>query len=161
MRKSLQWSLTIALIASVLALASAPARHAEAAETIASPVAFDLCTGDQPPAVQKCQALGPPPAYQVPAGRVLIVEQVSGDCGSDAQPGLPLRPQIVAQTSGTIVRHTIIGVTHPDEPGGRIPLTLTRIYADANSSVTIGLTDVPGGPSGAFCRVSFSGRLEK
>jgi hypothetical protein len=96
----------------------------------------------------------------VPNGRRLIIEQVSGDCASDGNPGLPLRAGIVAQTQAAVVEHAIIGVTRPDLPGGQIPLTLTRIYADANSPVTIGLSEVPAF-SARLCRLAFSGQLVK
>jgi hypothetical protein len=161
MTKSLRWSVVVGVLASAVALAFAPMWRAEAAETVDSPVAFEICTPEGAAAVEKCQALGLPAAYQVPVGRVLIVEQVSGSCGSDATPGLDLRPALLAQTNGAVVSHWMIGVTDPDEPGGLIPLTLTRIYADPASAFTFGLTGVPSGLAGRFCRASVSGRLAK
>ena len=161
MSKSLRWSVVGGVLASAAALAFAPIWRAEAAETVDSPVAFEICTPEGAAAVEKCQVLGLPPAYQVPGGRVLIIEQVSGSCGSDAAPGLDFRPELLAQTNGAVVGHWIIGVTNPEDPGGLIPLTLTRIYADPASAFTIGLTGVPSGLAGRFCRLSVSGRLAK
>jgi len=135
------------------------ARFAEAAD-LGTPVAFNLCTAEGPQAVEKCEAVGNPPVYQVPHGRRLIIEQVSGDCGGDGSPGEPLRMTIVAQTGGAVVEHAIIGIPRPSQPGGLIPLTNTRIYADPKSSVTIGLTEIPAF-AGRFCRVAFSGLLVK
>ncbi len=137
-------------------------RRAEAAaESQVSPVAFELCTAEGALAIEKCQVLGPPPTYVVPAGRVFTIEQVSGDCSSDAAPGSPLRPAIVAQTGGAVVPHWIIGIPREAPfPGGLIPLEATRIYADTNSIVTLGLSDVPR-IADRFCRVSFSGTLTK
>jgi hypothetical protein len=161
MRKSLRWSVVGGVLASAVALAFAPHWRAEAAETVDSPVAFEICGAEGAGAVAKCEALGLPAAYQVPAGRVLIVEQVSGSCGSDADPGLDFRAALSAQTNGVVVSHWIIGVTNPADPGGLIPLTLTKIYADPASAFTIGVADVPTGPGGRFCQASVSGRLAK
>ena len=161
MKNVLRRSVLITALGCVAAVSFTPLWHAEAAETVESPIAFEICAADGADAIEKCNALGMPPAYQVPATRVLIVEQVSGDCGSDASPGLPLRPALLAQTGGTLVGHFIVGVTDPTRPGGVIPLTLTRVYADPGSSFTIGLDHVPTGPLGRFCRASVSGRLAK
>ena len=160
-RHVLRGSVIIGALGCIAVVAFAPLWPAEAAEGGNTPVAFELCTADGADAIDKCNAQGLPPAYQVPSTRVLIVEQVSGDCGSDADPGLPLRPALVAQTGGALVSHWIIGVTDPSRPGGLIPLTLTSVYADPGSSFTIGLERVPTGELGRFCRVSVSGRLAK
>jgi len=152
--------LAVAAAACLLTMA-APARAAEPLAGGEVPVAFNLCTAEGSNAQDKCAAFGYPPSYQVPAGRRLIVEQVSGDCGGDAtEPGLPLRVGIVAQTHGVVVEHGIIGVPWPALPGGRIPLTLTRVYADGGSIVTLGITEVPGF-SDRLCRIAFSGQLVK
>jgi hypothetical protein len=142
--------LMAALLASTLAGGLSAARLAEA-DTLGKPVAFNLCAPEGPQAVEKCEAIGHPAAYDVPDGRTLIIEQVSGDCGSDAAPGLP---------GGVVVEHAIIGIPNASLPGGQIPLTPTRIYADPKSAVTIGLTEIPGS-SGRFCRAAFSGQLVK
>ena len=157
----LRGSVLLGALGCVVMMAFSPLWRAEAAESGNAPVAFELCTADGADAIEKCSLLGMPPAYQVPSTRMLIVEQVSGDCGSDADPGLPFRPALLAQTGGTLVSHWIIGVTDPSRPGGLIPLTLTSIYADPGSSFTIGLDHVPPGSLGRFCRVSVSGRLAK
>ncbi|MGH9897031.1 MAG: hypothetical protein ACREA0_34540, partial [bacterium] len=142
-----------------LAMASASTIHAE--QSKGEPVAFELCTPEGPSALQKCEALGLPPSYRVPAGKLLIIEQVSGSCAGDSEAtGQPLRANVVAQTQGTLAEHSIIGVAEPDLPGGKIPLTLTRIYADPASEVTIGLTEVPAF-SDRSCRLTFSGQLTK
>src|ERR687895_2389264 len=60
-------------------------------QQVLNPVAFTLCTAEGAGAVEKCEAFGNPPTYQVPSGRRLIIEQVSGDCGSDEDSGKPLR----------------------------------------------------------------------
>jgi hypothetical protein len=124
------------------------------------PIAFELCTPEGDGAGEKCEALGFPPSYKVPAGRRLVIEQVSGLCGSDANQGEPLEASIIAQTKGVVAEHTIIGIPRLGVFGGKIPLTLTRIYADANSSVTIGVTGIPAF-SDRFCRLAFSGQLVK
>ncbi len=129
-------------------------------QQVLDPVAFALCTAEGPAAVQKCEVIGNPPTYQVPPGRRLVVEQVSGDCGTDYDPGAPLLIKIVAQTKGVVLGHEIIGVTRSDAAGGRIPLTLTRIYADPHSTLTIDLTGIPA-VEGRFCRATFSGQLVK
>jgi hypothetical protein len=153
----------LALVAAPLAAALvgrlAPGRLAEA-ENLGKPVAFNLCTPEGPLAVQKCDAVGHPAAYDVPSGRNLIIEQVFGDCGGDGDAGLPLRMTVVAQTDGVVVEHAIIGIPNRSTPGGLIPLTPIRIYADPKSSVTLGLTEVPG-VSGRFCRAAFSAQLFK
>ena len=59
------------------------------------------------------EALQTSAAYQMPSTLMLIVEQVSGDCGSDADPGLPLPPALLPQTAGALVSHWIIGVPDP------------------------------------------------
>ena len=146
-------------LASVL-IGGFPSSRIAGAESLGDPVAFALCTAEGPQAVEKCEAIGDPPAYQVPQRRRLVIEQVSGDCGGDGEPGLPLKMTIVAQTGGVVVEHGIIGVPQAPLPGGQIPLTRTRIYADPKSSVTIGLTGIPAF-SGRFCRVAFSGLLFK
>ena len=161
MRNLRRASVIVGVLGCVAVVALTPVWRAEAAETTSSPVAFEICAPDGDAAIEKCTSLGMPPAYQVPATRVLVVEQVSGDCGSDADPGLPIRPALLAQTGGTLVSHWIIGVIDPTRPGGLIPLTLTSVYADPGSSFTIGLEHVPSGSAGRFCRVSVSGRLLK
>jgi hypothetical protein len=135
-------------------------RRAEAADTGDSTVAFVLCTPEGSAAVEKCGLLGGPSAYQVPVGRRLIIEQVSGNCADDGEAGLPLRANIVAQTQGVTLQHGIIGVPNADTAGGLIPLTLTRIYADTNSSVTIDVGEVPAFAN-RLCRLTFSGQLVK
>ena len=121
------------------------------------PVAFRLCTADGPDGLAKCAVFGDPPARTVPSGRRLIIEQVSGECGGDAIiPGLPQSADILAQTGGTVVPHSILLVTFPTLPGGVLQLTSTRIYADPGSQVTIGLAGLSGE---SFCRLSFSGQL--
>jgi hypothetical protein len=157
--KLLQGGIAAVVVVFVVAMGSGLTRRVEAADTDAS-VAFQLCTAEGDGAVEKCGIFGLPPTYQVPSGRRLIIEQVSGDCADDDAPALPLRASIVAQTRGFVASHAIIGVPNPDSPGGRIPLTLTRIYADANSSVTIGLKEVPVF-AGRLCRLTFSGLLVK
>jgi hypothetical protein len=151
--------LMAALLASTLSTGLSAARLAEA-QTLGKPVAFNLCAPEGAAAIEKCDVIGHPAAYDVPSGRTLIIEQVSGDCGSDAAPGLPLRMAVVAQTGGVVVEHAIIGIPNASLPGGQIPLTRTRIYADPKTSVTIGLTEIPGS-TGRFCRVAFSGQLVK
>ncbi len=123
------------------------------------PVAFRLCTGDGPGGIAKCSVLGDPPTHQVPAGRRLIIEQVSGECGSDevvpvAQPVA----DIIAQTAGAVVPHSLALLLFPNRPGGIVSLTNTRIYADPGSQVTIGLGAISGD---SFCRLAFSGQLVK
>ena len=157
MNRASFWILVAATLGAFLIPGSASSRPAEA-DALRTPVAFSLCTAEGDQAVEKCQVIGNPPAFQVPPGRRLIIEQVSGDCGGDGEPGLPLRMTIVAQTGGVLVEHAIIGIPRPPQPGGLIPLTSTRIYADPRSSVTIGLTEVPAF-AGRFCRVAFSGLL--
>ena len=103
---------------------------------------------------------GGPSAYDVPIGRRLIIEQVSGNCADDGSAGLPLTAKIVAKTQGVTLQHGIIGVANADSPGGQIPLTLTRIYADSNSSVTIDVSEVPAFAN-RLCRLTFSGQLVK
>ncbi len=159
-----------AVLTFILALATVPtaaAGHGAPAIPVAVPVqpvldpaAFALCTAEGLGAVEKCEAVGNPPTYQVPPGRRLLIEQVSGDCGTDYEHGAPFLIKVVARTKGVVLGHEIIGVTRPDQPGGRIPLTLTRIYADPQSMVTIDLTGIPA-VEGRFCRVTFSGQLVK
>ena len=145
----------------VIALAMASASTIHAAQPNDEPVAFELCTPEGPLALQKCEAFGLPPSYRVPAGKRLIIEQVSGSCSGDPEAtGQPFRASVIAETQGTLAEHSIIGVAEPDLPGGKIPLTLTRIYADPDSEVTIGLTEVPAS-DGRFCRLTFSGQLTK
>ena len=135
------------------------ARPAHALET-AAPVAFVLCAPEGFNAQQRCDAFGQPPAYQVPSGRVLLIEQVSGVCSGDDLPGEPWHADIVASTQGVIVPHAILGIPGALTSGGSIALTLTRIYADPGSSVTIGLIGIPGSAN-RFCHLAFSGRLLK
>lgn len=161
MRNSLRWSSIIVALAGVAALAFAQDWRAEAAEGGPTPVAFEICVADGPTAIEKCDVLGMPATFPVPSTRMLVVEQVSGDCGSDSIPGLPLRPGLLAQTGGALVSHWIIGVVDPTRPGGVIPLTMTSVYADPGSSFTVNLERVPSGPLGRFCRLSVSGRLVK
>jgi hypothetical protein len=121
------------------------------------PVAFRLCAADGPDGLAKCAVLGDPPARTVPSGRRLIIEQVSGECGGDViVQAIPQSADILAQTGGTVVPHSILLVTFPTVPGGVVQLTSTRIYADPGSQVTIGLAGVSGD---SFCRLSFSGQL--
>ena len=149
-----------ATLLTALAMASASTTHAAQQPTV-EPVAFELCTPEGPLAVQKCDAFGLPPSYRVPAATRLIIEQVSGSCATDSEElGQPLRASVVAQTQGTLAEHSIIGVTEPGVPGGKIPLTLTRIYADPDSEVTIGLSEVPASGNRS-CRLTFSGQLTK
>ena len=61
---------------------------------------------------------------------------------------------------GTDASHLITLEARPDLPAGEIPLTLTRIYADAGSTVTMGLTQVPAFANRS-CRAVFSGQLVK
>jgi hypothetical protein len=135
-------------------------RRAEAADSGDPSVAFVLCTPEGALAVEKCGILGGPATYQVPVGKRLIIEQVSGNCADDGGPGLPLTANIVAQTQGVTLQHGVIGVPNADTPGGQIPLTLTRIYADSNSSVTIDVREVPAFAN-RLCRLTFSGQLVK
>jgi hypothetical protein len=160
MTRPLRWTLVIAAIAVVPFVMAQTTRRAEAADTGDSPIGFALCTPDGLAAVEKCGVFGLPASYQVPSGRRLIVEQVSGDCADDGQPGEPLRAMIVAQTQGVVLRHAIIGVPNTESAGGRIPLTLTRISADGNSIVTIDVGEVPAF-SARLCKLTFSGRLTK
>jgi hypothetical protein len=157
-RQLFQWVMVAIVGVFALAMGSGLTRHVEAADATDSPVAFQLCTPEGAGAVEKCGIFGLPPTYQVPAGRKLIIEQVSGDCADDDAAALPLRASIVAQTQGFVASHAIIGVPNTDAPGGKIPLTLTRIYADGNSTVTIGLSEVPV-VAGRLCRMTFSGLL--
>ena len=151
-----------ALTATLLtALAMASASTVSAAQSQFGPVAFELCTPEGPLAVQKCEALGPPPSYRVPPGTRLVIEQVSGSCATDSEePGQPFRASVVAQTQGVLAGHSIIGVAEPGVPGGKLPLTLTRIYADPDSEVTIGMSEVPASGNRS-CSLTFSGQLVK
>jgi hypothetical protein len=124
------------------------------------PVAFTLCTPEGPGATQTCDALGFPASYQVPAGKRLIIEQVAGSCGGDAEQDESTEAAIVARTAGVIVSHPISGSRLPTDLAIRIPLTLTRIYADPHSSVTIGLTRVSAS-NNRYCWLRFSGQLVK
>lgn len=161
MKNVIRWSVLVGVLVSVVTVAFSTMRPAEAAESLDTPIAFQLCVADGADAIVKCNAVGSPAAYQVPAARVLLVEQVSGDCGSDAQPGLALYPALAAQTGGVLVNHWVVGIPNPNQPGGLIPSTLTRVYADPGSTFTIDLTRVPAGSLGRFCRISVSGRLVK
>jgi hypothetical protein len=161
MRNSLRWSSILVAVAGVVAFTFTQDWRAEAAEGGATPVAFEICAADGPSAIEKCDVLGMPASFPVPSTRILVVEQVSGDCGSDATSGLPVRPGLLAQTGGIVVTHWIIGVVDPTRPGGLVPLTLTSLYADPGSFFTLNLERVPSGPSGRFCRLSVSGRLVK
>lgn len=148
-----------AILLTALAMASPSTIRAEQSKD--EPVAFELCAAEGPSALQKCEAFGLPPSYRVPAGKRLIIEQVSGSCSGDPEAkGQPFRASVIAETQGTLAEHSIIGVAEPGVPGGKIPLTLTRIYADSDSEVTIGLTEVPAS-DGRFCRLTFSGELTK
>ena len=160
MKLSLGWiTATLAGIAVIVAVRHTPPVQAAAVADL--PVAFELCTPEGDAAVEKCQAFGLPPTYQVPTGRRLIIEQVSGDCASDAaEPGRHGRVSIEARTNGTDASHLITLESRPDLPAGEIPLTLTRIYADAGSTVTMGLTQVPAFANRS-CRAVFSGQLVK
>ena len=160
MTRPVQWVLVIVSLTVVLLVGAQTTRRAEAADTADSTIGFALCTPEGPAAAEKCGIFGLPPSYQVPAGRRLVIEQVSGDCADDGQPGEPLRGGIVAQTQGVVLRHAIIGVPNTESAGGRIPLTLTRIYADGNSNVTIDVGEVPAF-SARLCKLTFSGLLTK
>jgi hypothetical protein len=160
MRNSSRTSVAVAAVVLTIALGAMSTWHVEAADVVGSPVAFELCSPEGAAAVEKCQIIGNPPSYTVPPGRVLTIEQVSGDCGGDGQIPSPWRVSIIAQTGGVSVPHWIIGVADPDSVAGPVPLTNTRIYADGNSSLTVGLTEVPGF-NNRFCRLSFSGTLTK
>lgn len=122
------------------------------------PVAFTLCTPEGPGATQTCEALGFPASYQVPAGKRLIIEQVAGSCGGDAEQDESTEAAIVARTAGVIVAHPISGSPLPPGLAVRIPLTLTRIYANPQSLVTVGLTSVRGSNS-RYCWLRFSGQF--
>jgi hypothetical protein len=160
MNSSLRWIVTLLAAIAVLVVGR-QAQHVEAAAVADLPVAFEICTPEGAAAVEKCQAFGLPPTYQVPLGRRLIVEQVSGDCASDAtENGRQGRVSIEARTNGTDASHLITLEARPDLPAGEIPLTLTRIYADAGSTVTMGLTQVPAFGNRS-CRAVFSGQLVK
>ena len=160
MNPSLRWIVPVLAIIAVLVVAR-QAPYVEAAAVADLPVAVELCTPEGDAAVEKCQVFGLPPTYQVPAGRRLIIEQVSGDCASDAtEPGRHGRVSIEARTNGTDASHLITLESRPDLPAGEIPLTLTRIYADAGSTVTMGLTQVPAFANRS-CRAVFSGQLVK
>ena len=80
-------------------------RRAEAADSGDPSVAFVLCTPEGSAAVEKCGILGGPSAYDVPIGRRLIIEQVSGNCADDGSAGLPLTAKIVAKTQGVTLQH--------------------------------------------------------
>lgn len=160
MNTLLRWTLAAGFVASVFAVGARTAPAAPAAGNGRSPAAFELCTSEGPNAAQKCAAFGLPAAYTVPPGRLLVIEQVSGQCSGDDQPGLPTLASILVQTDGVVVPHTIIGVPQSNLPVALIPLTLTRMYADPNSTLTLGLTDVPA-ISNRLCRIAFSGQLIK
>lgn len=128
--------------------------------SVVEPVAFTLCTPEGPGATQTCTALGFPASYTVPPGKRLIIEQLAGSCGGDADQDESTEATIVAQTAGVIVGHPIGGVLLPPGSAVRIPLTLTRIYADPQSVVTIGLTSVAAF-SNRRCWLRFSGQLVK
>ena len=160
MKPSLRWIIaTLAGITVIVAARSTP--RVEAAAVADLPAAIEICTPEGDAAIDKCQAFGLPPTYQVPAGRRLVIEQVSGDCASDAtEPGRHGRVSVDARTNGVDASHLITLDSRPDLPAGEIPLTLTRIYADAGSTVTMGLTQVPVFAN-RLCRAVFSGQLVK
>ena len=160
MKPSLRWVVgTLAGIAVIVSVRHAP--RVQAAAVADLPVAVEICTPEGDLAVEKCQAFGLPATYQVPVGRRLVIEQVSGDCASDAtEPGRHGRVSIDARTNGADASHLITLDSRPDLPAGEIPLTLTRIYADGGSAVTLGLTQVPAFGNRS-CRAVFSGQLVK
>ena len=160
MKPSFCWMI-VALAGIVVFAAGRHTPEVQAATIVDLPVAFEICTPEGPAAVEKCQGFGLPPTYQVPAGRRLVIEQVSGDCASDAtEPGRHGRVSIEARTNGVDASHLITLDSRPDLPAGEIPLTLTRIYGDAGSIVTLGLTQVPAFGNRS-CRIVFSGQLVK
>jgi hypothetical protein len=126
----------------------------------AEPVAFRLCVPEGDGAVEKCGIFGDPATYVVPAKQQLTIEQVSGDCSSPALADPRVQTaEIVAQTGGTILPHQVLVVTILDTPGGTVPVTNVRVYADPGSIVTIGLGGIAADPGGRFCRLVFSGQL--
>lgn len=160
MNPSFRW-IVAALFGLAVITAARQTPPVQAAAVADLPVAFELCTPEGPAAVDKCQAFGLPATYQVPLGRRLVIEQVSGDCASDAtEPGRHGRVSIEARTNGVDASHLITLDSRPDLPAGEIPLTLTRIYADGSSTVTMGLTQVPVFGN-RLCRAVFSGQLVK
>jgi hypothetical protein len=64
--------LMAALLASTLSTGLSAARLAEA-QTLGKPVAFNLCAPEGAAAIEKCDVIGHPAAYDVPSGRTLII----------------------------------------------------------------------------------------
>ncbi len=128
--------------------------------------AVRVCVPFGDDATQKCQALGESASFQAPAGKVLVLEQVSGSCGMST--GITLLDVLLsAQTNGSNLDHTF-PMKYPVPPGGSNPIGVvfenTRIYADAGSMVSLqnGSAIGPGSP-GEFpqfvCRLTLSGHL--
>ena len=126
----------------------------------ADQVAFRLCVAEGDPAIEKCGVFGDPASYVVPTKKQLTIEQVSGDCAGAALADPRVQTgEIVAQTGGTVLPHQVLLVTVLGAPGGTVPVTNVRIYADPGSIVTIGLGGIAPDPGGRLCRLVFSGQL--
>jgi hypothetical protein len=126
-------------------------------EENARPVAFALCAFEGDGAAQKCAALGPPPTYQVPGNKRLIIEQVSGTCTDNQQPGRKAAVLRIV-TGGNAVEHMFAGQA---EPGSFTVFVsgLTRLYADPGTAIVIDLTSIPADDDNRLCLLSFSGQL--
>lgn len=153
----LRWFVFVACAAPAGVVAAAAAEPAAGLEENARPVAFAICAFEGEGAAEKCAAFGPPPTYLVPGNKRLVIEQLSGTCSDDQQPGRrTVGLQIV--TGGNSVEHTFRG--QPDSGASSVFVSgLTRLYADPGTAIVVDLTGIPASGDNRFCLLSFSGQL--
>lgn len=158
---------TSAFIASLLAgigMATQPESAATSANKIGGeppvkPLAFVICAFEGAGAEQKCAALGGSPTYTVPSNRTFVIEQVTGNCGTDdlsAETGATIALNVV--TGGVLVDHLLIAPKPEVPAAGFLVSDDTHIYADRGSTIALTLFGVPV-INDRFCRLAFSGRL--
>jgi hypothetical protein len=151
------WSIAFVACAAAAGVGAAAGEPAAGLEENARPVAFALCAFEGDGAAQKCAALGPPPTYQVPGTKRLIIEQVSGTCTDNQQPGRKAAVLRIV-TGGNPVEHMFAGQAEPGSFAVFVS-ALTRLYADPGTAIVIDLTSIPADDNNRFCLLSFSGQL--
>lgn len=95
--------------------------------------------------------VGGGPAYTVPAGQRLVVEQMSAFCQTSPNGSIPLVEFGITEAGTTIGVPLVLTSKQNDE----LVTQAVRYYADPGSTIT----GSAAGPSGSFCNYSVSGYL--
>jgi len=96
--------------------------------------------------------------FPVPAGKTLIIENVSIECMEPPAVGYFTDFRLFTQVGGVFAQHSF-SPTIGHEPADYMLITnqVTRIYASGGTTVGIGTGD--GTPAGASCDATISGEL--